>query len=100
MSRRRSSYGVAAISDPLTNEAAAYPFANVQNDSPPMQRRGPIEGPGGRKLVRRLTWRSTSYKIVAFLWILGVFYLVWLIRDMFYFPSLFSTASSLSHVDE
>ena len=47
---------------------------------------GPIPGPNGRRLVRRVTWRSSSYKLLAFLWILGVFYLVWLIRGIFFLP--------------
>lgn len=100
MSRRHPTNGGSAIAESVPNEAEAYPFSNTQHNSP-TQRRGPIEGPGGRKLVRRLTWRSTSYKFVAFLWVLGVFYLVWLIRDMFFFPSFFSSASSIvSHLDE
>lgn len=81
MSRLRTS----SISEPdqqSTNEAFAYPFSNSN-----MQRQaGPIEGPGGRRLIRRVTWRSSSYKLLASLWVLGMLYLVWLIRDIFYLP--------------
>ncbi|GES57046.1 hypothetical protein ATEIFO6365_0001033300 [Aspergillus terreus] len=55
-------------------------------------RRGPIEGPNGRRLIRRVTWRSSTYKLMASLWVFGVFYIVWLIRDIFYLP--FSSSSS------
>ncbi|KAJ5923936.1 hypothetical protein N7454_007748 [Penicillium verhagenii] len=70
MSRRRTSY-----SEPM-NEAVAYP----------QPRRGPIEGPNGRRLIRRVTWRSSTYKLMASLWVLGVLYILWLIRDLFYLP--------------
>lgn len=79
MARRRTSH-----SDPL-NEAPAYPFASSQ--TPPVApRRGPIEGPNGRRLIRRVTWRSSTYKLMASLWVLGVLYILWLIRDLFYLP--------------
>lgn len=64
------------VEEPMLNEAKAYPY----------NARGPIEGPGGRKLVRRITWRSTSYKFIASLWVLGVLYLLWLIRGIFFIP--------------
>ena len=67
------------------NEAFAYPFSGMQQNNAP-QRRGPIEGPNGRRLIRRVTWRSSTYKLMACLWVLGVFYIVWLIRDVFYYP--------------
>lgn len=82
------------------NEALAYPFmqsngqSNGQyngqyngpyngqsNGQPP--RRGPIEGPDGRRLIRRVTWRSSTYKLMATLWVLAVLYIVWLVRDLF-----------------
>ncbi|KAJ5525689.1 uncharacterized protein N7503_010172 [Penicillium pulvis] len=78
MSRRRTSY-----SD--MNEAVAYPFAS-QPPPAPQARRGPIEGPNGRRLIRRVTWRSSTYKLMASLWVLGVLYILWLIRDLFYLP--------------
>lgn len=67
------------------NEAPAYPFTS---QPPPSSapRRGPIEGPGGRRLIRRVTWRSSTYKLMASLWVLGVLYILWLIRDLFYLP--------------
>lgn len=77
MSRRRTSY-----SEPM-NEALAYPFTPSQ----PGPRRGPIEGPNGRRLIRRVTWRSSTYKLMASLWVFGVLYILWLIRDLFYTPA-------------
>ncbi|KAJ5133198.1 hypothetical protein N7448_001773 [Penicillium atrosanguineum] len=85
MSRRRTSH-----SEPM-NEAPAYPFTPF---SPP---RGPIEGPNGRRLIRRVTWRSSTYKLMASLWVLGVLYILWLIRDLFYLPF---TPSELSPTAE
>lgn len=84
MSRRRPSHSESAAS--TMNEAVAYPFSSMQqaNGQPP--RRGPIEGPNGRRLIRRVTWRSSTYKLMASLWVLGVLYIVWLIRDIFYLP--------------
>ncbi|KAJ5112635.1 hypothetical protein N7532_000680 [Penicillium argentinense] len=78
MARRRTSH-----SEPM-NEAPAYPFSN--GSTIPPQRRGPIEGPNGRRLIRRVTWRSSTYKLMASLWVLGVLYILWLIRDLFYLP--------------
>ncbi|KAJ5902669.1 hypothetical protein N7495_003197 [Penicillium taxi] len=72
MSRRRNS-------EPM-NEAFAYP-------SP---RRGPIEGPNGRRLIRRVTWRSSTYKLMASLWVIGVLYILWLTRDLYLPSSLFT----------
>lgn len=80
------------------NEALAYPFMqsnghpqhqhqpqpHLPPPSPP--RRGPIEGPNGRRLIRRVTWRSSTYKLMASLWVLAVLYIVWLVRDLFYLP--------------
>jgi hypothetical protein len=77
MSRRRTSH-----SESL-NEAPAYPFTPFGQPAP---RRGPIEGPNGRRLIRRVTWRSSTYKLMASLWVLGVLYILWLIRDLFYLP--------------
>ncbi|CDM37110.1 hypothetical protein DTO013E5_9316 [Penicillium roqueforti] len=80
MSRRR-------ISHSEMNEALAYPFMqsngpyNSQSNGQP--RRGPIEGPNGRRLIRRVTWRSSTYKLMATLWVLAVLYIVWLVRDLF-----------------
>ncbi|PKY01401.1 hypothetical protein P168DRAFT_312551 [Aspergillus campestris IBT 28561] len=85
MSRRRASNSESLASSSSMNEAFAYPFSSMQqNHQPP--RRGPIEGPNGRRLIRRVTWRSSTYKLMASLWVLGVFYIVWLIRDIFYLP--------------
>jgi len=78
MSRRRTSH-----SEPM-NEALAYAFTPFSGQPPP--RRGPIEGPNGRRLIRRVTWRSSTYKLMASLWVLGVLYILWLIRDLFYLP--------------
>ncbi|KAJ6100163.1 hypothetical protein N7467_001698 [Penicillium canescens] len=93
MSRRRTSHSE-------MNEALAYPFMqsnghpqhqhqhqpqpHLPPPSPP--RRGPIEGPNGRRLIRRVTWRSSTYKLMASLWVLAVLYIVWLVRDLFYLP--------------
>ncbi|GLI75650.1 hypothetical protein PoHVEF18_003912 [Penicillium ochrochloron] len=94
MSRRRTSH-----SEPM-NEALAYPFSststvNANGQMPPASppRRGPIEGPNGRRLIRRVTWRSSTYKLMASLWVLGVLYILWLIRDLFYLPFTPSEAS-------
>ncbi|CEJ53802.1 hypothetical protein PMG11_00143 [Penicillium brasilianum] len=94
MSRRRTSH-----SEPM-NEALAYPFhsstttANANGQMPPASpRRGPIEGPNGRRLIRRVTWRSSTYKLMASLWVLGVLYILWLIRDLFSLPFAPSEAS-------
>ncbi|PYH44258.1 uncharacterized protein BP01DRAFT_383748 [Aspergillus saccharolyticus JOP 1030-1] len=85
MSRRRASHSEPMGLSSAMNEAFAYPFSGTQqNNAPP--RRGPIEGPNGRRLIRRVTWRSSTYKLMACLWVLGVFYIVWLIRDIFYLP--------------
>lgn len=64
------------------NEAPAYPSTPFSQ----APRRGPIEGPNGRRLIRRVTWRSSTYKLMASLWVLGVLYILWLIRDLFYLP--------------
>ncbi|KAL4801498.1 hypothetical protein BDV18DRAFT_167331 [Aspergillus unguis] len=85
MSRRRASNSESLASSSV-NEAMAYPFSGMQQSNTYPQRRGPIEGPGGRRLVRRVTWRSSTYKLMASLWVLGVLYMVWLIRDIFYLP--------------
>ncbi|KAJ5463970.1 hypothetical protein N7475_007105 [Penicillium sp. IBT 31633x] len=83
MSRRR-------ISHSEMNEALAHPFSMQSNghlqsngipQSPP--RRGPIEGPNGRRLIRRVTWRSSTYKLMASLWVFAVLYILWLVRDLF-----------------
>lgn len=84
MSRRRASNSESIASSTM-NEAVAYPFSGMQQNHLP-QRRGPIEGPNGRRLIRRVTWRSSTYKLMASLWVLGVFYIVWLIRDLFWLP--------------
>ncbi|ODM17718.1 hypothetical protein SI65_06506 [Aspergillus cristatus] len=88
MSRRRASHSEQLSSLSTLNESPAYPFSSTQQQQqyhqPP--RRGPIEGPNGRRLIRRVTWRSSTYKLMASLWVLGVFYIVWLIRDLFYLP--------------
>ncbi|KAJ5780190.1 hypothetical protein N7457_005350 [Penicillium paradoxum] len=75
MSRRR-------ISHSEMNEALAHPFMQLNGQSNG-QRRGPIEGPNGRRLIRRVTWRSSTYKLMASLWVLGVLYILWLVRDLF-----------------
>ncbi|KAL4779232.1 hypothetical protein BJX76DRAFT_97762 [Aspergillus varians] len=90
MSRRRASNSESLVS-PSANEAVAYPFAGMQQNRTYAQRRGPIEGPGGRRLTRRVTWRSSTYKLMASLWVLGVLYIVWLIRDIFYLPFSYSS---------
>lgn len=94
MSRRRASHSEQLSSLSTLNESSTYPLFSAQQQqqqqqnshvqSPP--RRGPIEGPNGRRLIRRVTWRSSTYKLMASLWVLGVFYIVWLIRDIFYLP--------------
>lgn len=89
MSRRRPS-----LTDPpppsTNNQAFAYPFSNStmnnRQSSSSRLHQGPIEGPDGRRLVRRVTWRSSSYKIMASLWVLGMLYIVWLIRYLFWAP--------------
>ncbi|KAJ5554826.1 hypothetical protein N7535_007270 [Penicillium sp. DV-2018c] len=83
MSRRR-------ISHSEMNETLAYSFS-MQSSGPGFQSqsngqprvRGPIEGPDGRRLIRRVTWRSSTYKLMASLWVLAVLYIVWLVRDLF-----------------
>ncbi|KAL3474386.1 hypothetical protein BJX99DRAFT_271697 [Aspergillus californicus] len=93
MSRRRASNSESLASS-SNNEAVAYPFSAMQQSNHYQslpQRRGPIEGPGGRRLTRRVTWRSSTYKLMASLWILGVLYIVWLIRDIFYLPFSYSS---------
>ncbi|KAJ5973016.1 uncharacterized protein N7479_002934 [Penicillium vulpinum] len=80
MSRRR-------ISHSEMNESLAYPFMQTNGQyngqSNGQHRRGPIEGPNGRRLIRRVTWRSSTYKLMATLWVLAVLYIVWLVRDLF-----------------
>lgn len=78
MSRRRASHSE------MGNEAVAYPYSQ-SNGQPP--RRGPIEAPDGHRLIRRVTWRSSTYKIMASLWVLAVLYIVWLVRDLFDEPA-------------
>ncbi|KAL1961919.1 hypothetical protein VTN77DRAFT_748 [Rasamsonia byssochlamydoides] len=90
MWRRRPSQ---SESLPASNPAYAYPFSNPQG-SAQMSRRGPIEGPYGNRLTRRVTWRSSTYKLVAYLYVMGVLYIVWLIRDLFFLP--FSSSSTPS----
>ncbi|KAJ5666733.1 hypothetical protein N7462_011142 [Penicillium macrosclerotiorum] len=111
MSRRRTSH-----SEPM-NEALAYPFSSQKVQMPPAAaaaapaaapalgggappRRGPIEGPNGRRLIRRVTWRSSTYKLMASLWVLGVLYILWLIRDLFYLPFTPSESSPPGRGDE
>lgn len=97
MSRRRASHSDQLSSLSILNEAPAYPFSTFQqppHHSPP--RRGPIEGPNGRRLIRRVTWRSSTYKLMASLWVLGVFYIVWFIRDLFYLPFTPTTSDGVS----
>jgi hypothetical protein len=65
--------------------------------SPQMARRAPIESPYGHQLTRRVTWRSSTYKIIAYLYVLGILYIVWLIRDLFWLP--FSSSPYSSHAD-
>ncbi|PYH91341.1 hypothetical protein BO71DRAFT_359574 [Aspergillus ellipticus CBS 707.79] len=93
MSRRRASHSESLGLSSTMNESLAYPFSGMQQNNAP-QRRGPIEGPNGRRLIRRVTWRSSTYKLMACLWVLGVFYIVWLIRDVFYYPFAPSQQSS------
>ncbi|PWY71627.1 hypothetical protein BO70DRAFT_373511 [Aspergillus heteromorphus CBS 117.55] len=82
MSRRRASHSESLGLSSAMNESLAYPFSGMQQNSNAPLRRGPIEGPNGRRLIRRVTWRSSTYKLMACLWVLGVFYIVWLIRDL------------------
>ncbi|KAE8378385.1 hypothetical protein BDV26DRAFT_191825 [Aspergillus bertholletiae] len=84
MSRRRTSHSEPMASS-SANEAFAYSFTSMQQGNQ-TRRRGPIEGPNGRRLVRRVTWRSSTYKLMASLWVLGVLYIVWFIRDLFFLP--------------
>lgn len=78
------------------NEAMASPSSSMQQAHAYPQLRGPIEGPGGRRLVRRVTWRSSTYKLMASLWVLGVLYILWLIRDIFYLPFYYSSKSTVT----
>jgi len=71
----------------------ANPSMNLQNPQQ-IPQRGPIEGPYGQRLTRRVTWRSSTYKLVAYLYLLCVLYLLWLIRDLFFLP--FSSTSTTS----
>jgi hypothetical protein len=32
------------------------------------------------------SWRSSTYKLMATLWVLAVLYIVWLVRDLFLTP--------------
>jgi hypothetical protein len=91
MWRRRPSQSESAL--PASNPTYAYAFSGAPG-SAQMSRRGPIEGPHGRRLTRRVTWRSSTYKLVAYLYVLGVLYILWLIRDLFYLP--FSKSSTPS----
>ncbi|OOF99616.1 hypothetical protein ASPCADRAFT_203388 [Aspergillus carbonarius ITEM 5010] len=95
MSRRRASHSESLGLSSTMNEAFAYPFSGMQQNNAP-QRRGPIEGPNGRRLIRRVTWRSSTYKLMACLWVLGVFYIVWLIRDVFFYPFYSSSRQPLT----
>ncbi|KAF9893761.1 hypothetical protein FE257_009931 [Aspergillus nanangensis] len=94
MSRRRASHSESIAQSSTANEAIAYPYSGMQQNHHQAPRRGPIEGPNGRRLIRRVTWRSSTYKLMAFLWVFGVFYIVWLIRDIFYLP--FSPSTTLT----
>lgn len=94
MSRRRTSSlpepSSASSASATMHEARAYPFSTMQRKGQAQNQiqhqQGPIEGPGGRRLVRRVTWRSSSYKIMASLWVLGMVYIVWLMRYLFSAP--------------
>src|ERR1700741_3940380 len=91
MWQRRSSQS----EPPLSSTSPANPaYAYYSSSSYPsqMSRRGPIEGPPGYQLRRRVTWRSSAYKIIAYLYVLGILYIVWLIRDLFWLP--FSSSPS------
>lgn len=90
MWRRRASQSEPTL--PSSNPAYAYPFSTSQGAAQTPPRRGPIEGPYGQRLTRRVTWRSSTYRIIAYLYVLGILYIVWLIRDLFYLP--FSSSSS------
>lgn len=104
MSRRRASHSEQLSSLSTLNETGTYPFSNAQQQQnshvQSSPRRGPIEGPNGRRLIRRVTWRSSTYKLMASLWVLGVFYIVWLIRDIFYLPFNPATDGGSSPADE
>ncbi|EYE97629.1 uncharacterized protein EURHEDRAFT_375457 [Aspergillus ruber CBS 135680] len=105
MSRRRASHSEQLSSLSTLNESPAYPFSSSQQQQQQQQhqqppRRGPIEGPNGRRLIRRVTWRSSTYKLMASLWVLGVFYIVWLIRDLFYLPFTPSDGVSSPKADD
>ncbi|PTU19447.1 hypothetical protein P175DRAFT_0510706 [Aspergillus ochraceoroseus IBT 24754] len=89
MSRRRASNSESLASSSM-NGVMAYPYSGMQQNNTFPQQRGPIEGPGGRRLTRRVTWRSSTYKLMASLWVLSVLYIVWLIRDIFYLPRPYS----------
>ncbi|OXV10402.1 hypothetical protein Egran_01836 [Elaphomyces granulatus] len=78
---------------PSQTEQEANPSMNLQNPQQ-IPQRGPIEGPYGQRLTRRVTWRSSTYKLVAYLYLLCVLYLLWLIRDLFFLP--FSSTSTTS----
>lgn len=107
MSRRRASHSEQMSSLSTLNEIPTYPYSSTlqqqhqySNPPPPPPRRGPIEGPNGRRLIRRVTWRSSTYKLMASLWVLGVFYILWLIRDLFYLPFTPASDSTSTSSDE
>ena len=105
MSRRRASHSEQLSSLSTLNETGGiYPLSSTrQQQNSHVQsspRRGPIEGPNGRRLIRRVTWRSSTYKLMASLWVLGVFYIVWLIRDIFYLPFNLASDGGSSPAEE
>ncbi|KKK17375.1 hypothetical protein ARAM_004492 [Aspergillus rambellii] len=100
MSRRRASNSESLASSSM-NGVMAYPYSGMQQNNTFPQQRGPIEGPGGRRLTRRVTWRSSTYKLMASLWVLSVLYIVWLIRDIFYLPfTYFSKNAPSSNIGD
>lgn len=84
MWRRRPSQSDPTL--PASNPAYAYPYSSHASNSFNMTRRGPLDAPPGHRLTRRVTWRSFTYKIVAYLYLLGILYIVWLLRDIFTMP--------------
>ncbi|EED15563.1 conserved hypothetical protein [Talaromyces stipitatus ATCC 10500] len=92
MWQRRSSQSEPSLSSTTSPSNPAYAYYSSSSYSSQMSRRGPIEGPPGHQLRRRVTWRSSAYKIIAYLYVLGILYIVWLIRDLFWLP--FSSTST------
>lgn len=60
------------------NETCTYYYSDS------VLRHEPVSGPNGRRIIRRVTGRSSTYGFMASLWVLGAFCILWLVRDLFY----------------